>query len=100
MQLPLKISIDRKPPLARLLCRGDIVALSLCADGRLAVEHHDGSWAEVGVESGTTIYTRLIILRMRINDHIESLVLPRTATGDDAHRRLRVWLKWKANASG
>lgn len=99
MQLPIKISIDRQPPLARLLCRGDIVALSLRADGRLEIERRDGAWGEAEIESGTTIYARLVVLRMRINDCIESLVLPRTAIGDDAHRRLRVWLEWRANAS-
>ncbi|MEW6514723.1 MAG: hypothetical protein AB1443_12060 [Pseudomonadota bacterium] len=95
--MPITIAIDRRQPLARLLCRGDIVALTLHADGRLEIERR-GAWVKAEIESSTTIYTRLVILRMRINDRIESLVLPRTATGDDALRRLRVWLKCKANA--
>lgn len=97
MQLPITISIDRRQPLARLLCRGDIAALTLRADGRLEVERMDGSRCQAGIESGTTVYSRLVILRVRIDDHVESLVLPHAAIGSDAHRRLRVWLKWKSS---
>ena len=63
--LPITLLIDRQPLLARLLCRGDIVVLTLHADGSLRVERRDGSLDEAEVGSGTTAYVGLIILRLR-----------------------------------
>jgi hypothetical protein len=98
VQLPITISIGRQQPLARLFCRGDITALTLYADGRLLIERNDGMQLEAVVEPESTQFTCLLILRLRVNDRVESLVLPRAAIGAEAHRRLRVWLKWKASA--
>jgi len=98
VQLPIKITIDRRQPLARLLCRGDGVALTLRADGRLEIERRDGSLNEAEIEGGTVVYPRLVVLRMRAKGRSETLVLPRAASGAEAHRRLRVWLKWRTNA--
>lgn len=99
VQLPFTVLIDRKHPLARVLCRGDILALTLLPDGRLCVGRRDGLQSEAVVERGTTVFPSLVILRLRTDDCIETLVLPTTATGAEAHRRLRVWLKWRASAS-
>lgn len=99
MQLPIKILIERQQLLVRLLCRGDMVALTLHADDHMLIERRDGTQAEAVVELETTVFTGLIILRLRVDDRVESLVLPRAAVGAEAHRRLRVWLKWQANAS-
>lgn len=99
MQLPITVMIDRQPSLVRLFCRGDIVALTLCADGRLRIERNDGSQDEAQIEPGTTVYSGLVILRLRVNGQVESMVLPRAATGSDHHRRLRVWLKWRATVA-
>ena len=96
MQLPITISIDRMPLLARLLCRGDIVALTLLADGRIEAERRDGSLDMAQVEPGTTLFSNLVILRLRVAGRVESLVLPHAATGAAAHRQLRVWLRWRA----
>lgn len=82
--------------MARLFCRGDIVALKLLADGKLWIERLDGSHAEATVEPETTVYRSLVILCMRADDRVESLVLPQVATGNEGHRRLRVWLKWRS----
>lgn len=51
------------------------------------------------LDAATTIFTRLVILRMRHERRCEMLVLPRSAVGADAHRRLRVWLRWRASVS-
>lgn len=98
MQLPITISIDRQQPLARLFCCGDIAALTLHADGRLLLERHDGVQVEAVVEPESTLFIGLVILRLRVGERVESLVLPRATIGAEAHRRLRVWLKWKAKA--
>lgn len=97
MQLPITISIDRTPPLARLLCRGDMVALRLLADGLIEAERRAGTRVMAQVEPGTTIFTKLVILRLRVADRVESLVLSHAATGAEAHRQLRVWLRWRAD---
>lgn len=96
MQLPFTVPIGRQHPLARMLCRGDSIALTLLPDGRLRIRRRDDSQGDAEVESGTTVYPSLAILRLRVNGRAETLVLPRAATGSDAHRRLRVWLKWRA----
>jgi hypothetical protein len=93
--LPITIPINRQQLLVQLLCRGDIDALTLCPDGRMKIRRRDDSQDEAHVEPGTTVFTGLVILRLRIRERIESLVLPQAATGAEAHRRLRVWLKWR-----
>jgi hypothetical protein len=99
VQLPFTVQIGRQRLLARMLCRGDITALTLLPDGRLRIGRRDDSRDEAAVESGTTVYPGLAILRLCVNDRVETLVLPRAATGSDAHRRLRVWLKWRATVA-
>ncbi len=99
MQLPITVLIDRQQPLARLLCRGDIVALLLGTEGRLGIERRDGTRDEAAVDSRTTIFNSLVVLRFRVGDRCESLVLPRSSLDNDAHRQLRVWLKWRASAA-
>ncbi|MEW6293929.1 MAG: hypothetical protein AB1544_11565 [Pseudomonadota bacterium] len=95
MPLPITIPINRQQLLVQLLCRGDIDALTLCPDGRMKIHRCDDSRDEAHVEPGTTVFIGLVILRLRIRERIESLVLPQAATGAEAHRRLRVWLKWR-----
>ncbi len=97
MPLPIAIPIDRQQPLARLLCRGDMVALRLLADGLIEAERRDGTRVMARVEPGTTLFTKLVILRLRVADRVESLVLSHAAMGAEAHRQLRVWLRWRAD---
>lgn len=97
MQLPATLPIRRSRPLARLLCRRDIAALTLRPDGLIGIEHGDGTRAECPVHPQTTVFPWLVVLLYRIGGgRLESLVLPRAAMEADDHRRLRVWLKWKA----
>ncbi|WP_126445505.1 hypothetical protein [Sulfuricystis multivorans] len=96
MRLPLRIEIRRQYWLARLLCRGDIDALLLGADGRLGIERRSGACGEAVLDAATTMFTGLVILRLRQGGRCETLVVPPRATGHDVHRRLRVWLRWRA----
>jgi hypothetical protein len=99
VQLPITVLINRQQPLARLLCRGDIVALLLGTEGRLGIERRDGTRDEAAIDSRTTIFNSLVVLRFRVGGYNESLVLPRSSLGNDAHRQLCVWLKWRASAA-
>lgn len=93
MRLPVTLPIQRSHPLARLLSRGEVAALTLRADGRLGLEYRDGRCAEAEVAPDTAVFTALVVLRYRVAGRRGSLVLPQPALGADAHRRLRVWLR-------
>ncbi len=75
------------------------MAVTLRDDGRLGIERRDGARVEADVDAQTTIFTALVVLRFRVAGRSDTLVLPRSALGNDAHRRLRVWLKWRASVS-
>lgn len=97
MRLPIVLPIHRTHPLARLLCRRDVVALKLGAGGRLSIAHSDGSFIEADVHPQTTVFPWLVVLRYRAGGRrIESLTVPQAAMDVEAHRQLRLWLKWKA----
>lgn len=96
MRLPLFIPIERKKTWARLLCRVDVIGLILRADGRFGIRRADGSHDDADVDASTTVSPFLIVLRYRQAGRVESLVLPCSATGPEAHRRLRVWLRCRA----
>lgn len=96
MRLPIRIAICRDHWLTRLLCRGDIAALTLGADGRLAIERRDGGVAEATIDPETAVFPWLVVLRCRIEGQGESFVLMPQMTGAEAHRHLRVWLDWRA----
>ncbi|WIM06333.1 MAG: hypothetical protein OHM77_03325 [Candidatus Nitricoxidivorans perseverans] len=96
MQLPITLAIRRIHPLARLLCRRDIAVLALRPDGLIGIEYGDGTRTECAVHPQTTVFPWLVVLLYRAGGRLESLALPRGAMEADDHRRLRVWLKWKA----
>ncbi len=101
MQLPVAIPIRRSIGLAGLFCRAeDIAALVLGADGRLHVERDDGTREEAHLEADTTVYTGLVILRFRLSGRVRTLVLLRRSIGNEEHRKLRVWLRWRALSVG
>jgi len=100
MQLPVTVVIRRSHLLARLLYRGDVAALTLRADGLLGIEHDDGSIEQAVVHPDTTVLPWLVVLRCRTDGRIRTLTLPRAAMDVDAHRQLRLWLRWKADAKG
>lgn len=96
---PLILPIARSAWLARLLCRGEVSALRLRRDGRLALRFPDGHEEEAAVDGSTSVFPRLILLRYRLAGRLQTLILPRAALGLDGHRRLRVWLRTCASAS-
>ncbi|MCX8085411.1 MAG: hypothetical protein N3C63_00780 [Rhodocyclaceae bacterium] len=96
---PLILPIARSSRLARLLCRGEVSALRLHRDGRLALRFPDGHEEEAAVDGSTSVFPRLILLRYRLAGRMHSLLLPRAALGATGHRRLRVWLHTCASAS-
>ena len=99
MRLPVTLSIRRTHPLARLLCRGDVVTLTLGADGRLELGRADGSVEAAAVLPQTTVFPWLVVLNCRVGGRAESLAIPRPAMDAEAHRQLRLWLRWKAVTS-
>ncbi len=74
-------------------------SLTLKADGGLEIARRDGSRREAQVLPSTTVFPWLIVLSFRVDGEKESLPLPVDALGIEAHRHLRLWLKWKANVA-
>lgn len=95
--LPLRIGIQREHWLARLCCPSDLTALILGADGRLGVERQ-GKREEVVLSYATTVFAALVILHLRSGKRREAFAIPTVAVGTEAHRRLRIWLRWRARA--
>lgn len=80
----------RQPLTARLRCHGD---------GRLDVWHGD-VWQSVRVCPDSVVWPGLIVMRWRESGrHARALVLPLDTLSPDEHRRLRLWLRWKAGKS-
>lgn len=71
--------------------------LTLHADGRLGLIAGDGSVIEYRVDSATTVFPWLILLLLDSPCGRVALTLPGDALGDEGHRQLRMWLKWKAS---
>jgi hypothetical protein len=99
MRLPIDITVSRNHPLARILCRADVAALILGADGRLSIKRADGRILEAAVSRETTVFPGLVVLRYRIEGCLETIVLPPQALAADAHRHLRVWLGWRVRTA-
>lgn len=94
MQLPLLLALERRSFIVRWLCRGDVIALRLLATGRLELIRAQGEHEEAEVAADSTVFSRLVILRLKTAVGQQSLLLPRAALGEEGHRRLRVWLRW------
>ncbi|MDO9226990.1 MAG: protein YgfX [Pseudomonadota bacterium] len=77
----------RRPDLPRLRCK---------SDGRLEI-WRDGSWRAAQLLPDSVALPWLIVLRWRENGRRHRLLLPPDALRGDEHRRLRVWLRWKAD---
>jgi len=98
--LPVTLLLRRETFLARLLCRGDIASLTLAPDGGVQFARRDGSSSTGHAAADTLVSPWLIVLRLRLDEGgSASLVLPVAALGADGHRRLRIWLRWRANAA-
>ena len=98
MRLPARIALRQEALLARWFNREHIAALVLNASGRLTVERLDGVPVEAVLSPESVVYSWLVILRIKLNDQVRSLLLHPGMTGKEGHRRLRVWLRMRALA--
>ncbi|MDP2810349.1 MAG: hypothetical protein Q8O34_09385 [Rhodocyclaceae bacterium] len=73
-----------------------VSALHLGRAGALEIETKVGARDTATVLPQTTILPGLIVLLLRQGGRTRCLSLPTDATGPDAHRQLRLWLKWRA----
>jgi Membrane-bound toxin component of toxin-antitoxin system len=73
-------------------------ALTLGGDGRLTLVRPEGHTVDCMVDPLTTVLPWLIVLRLHTPSGRQTLTLPVDALGDEGHRQLRVWLRWKAMA--
>jgi toxin CptA len=80
----------RRSPPPRLRCK---------ADGQLEIQR-DAAWQAASLLPDSVALPWLIVLRWRENGRRHSLALPPDALSEVAHRRLRVWLRWKSRRSG
>jgi toxin CptA len=106
---PLVIPVAAKVPLAAAILfsawrslgrafRPAYAALHLGKDGTLEVDGGSGARLAAAVLPQTTVLPGLVVLLLRLGRHTVSLALPRDAMAADDHRRLRLWLRWRAAA--
>lgn len=74
------------------------VTLYLGSRGEIEVESIDGVRKAAMLLPQTTVMPGLIVLLLRVDGRNERLVLPTDATGAEAHRQLRLWLRWRSAA--
>lgn len=75
-----------------------VVGLRLAARDRLECLLADGDWLAATVLADSTVFARLIVLRLRIGEEQResSLVLLPDQMPADQYRLLRLWLRWHA----
>lgn len=74
----------------------EVSALHLGKAGELEIETKVGARETATVLPQTTVLPGLIVLLLRRSGRTTALPLPTDATGQHAHRQLRLWLKWQA----
>jgi len=74
------------------------VRLRAKADGKLEC-WRDSAWKPLELRPDSVALAWLIVLRWREDGRRHSLALPPDALSGDEHRRLRVWLRWKAGVA-
>lgn len=79
-----------------LIVRPPCRALTLRADGSLALERTDGNHGEAEMLGDTTVLPWLVVLSLRLDGERLSLALPPDSLAGDGHRLLRLWLRWRA----
>lgn len=80
-----------RPAAIRVLC--------LRAADRIDCLLADGSRATLEVQADSTVFSLLIVLRLRVGEEtrITSLSLLPDQMSDEQFRALRLWLRWQAN---
>lgn len=79
--------------------RERIVSLMLRADGKLEYTRLNGESGEAQPHPHTTVTPQLTILLLRLGKRIEALVLLPDSLHAEEFRRLRLWLRWRVEAS-
>lgn len=74
----------------------EVSALQLGRAGELTVEEKVGSRDTASVLPSTTVLPGLVVLLLRRGPRTLALPLLADATGRDAQRQLRLWLRWQA----
>ncbi len=79
-----------------------IVGLRLSEGGELALLSAAGEPVYVAVQADSTVFSQLIVLRIRDEEHgrLRSLVLLPDSMRAEHFRLLRLWLRWLANPGG
>lgn len=101
LSLPLVLSVFFLVPLAVSACfvfrPRKILALRLFERGQLDCRMFGGGWLVATILPETTVFDRLVVLRLRINEEpgVNSLVLITDHFSLDDFRILRLWLRWR-----
>lgn len=77
--------------------RRAVIGLTLRSDGKLEIERRDGECIELQVDGGSTVFPKLVVLLLKSGAKRLALTLPEDALGAQAHRQLRLWLRWRIN---
>jgi toxin CptA len=80
--------------LLRHVIRPSVLALQLGADGKLQIERRGAVWLDAAVLPGVVVFPWLIVLRLRVDGRVCSLAIPFDGVAREAHRDLRLWLRW------
>jgi hypothetical protein len=86
--------------LACALRRSPILGLRLCAPDRLDCLLADGNRLALEVQPDSTVFSRLIVLRLRLGEakRVSSLVLLPDQMSAEQFRLLRLWPRWRAES--
>ena len=76
-------------------------SLLLRRDGKLELQTYGGEPVSADVSNETLIWAWLVVLHLRTDTgRLKPLVLfADSLTGPDAHRQLRLWLRWRAEGT-
>lgn len=83
------------------LRRSVVVGLRLSEDGELAFLSTAGDRIAVSVRPDTVVFSQLIVLRARdeVQGSLRTLVVLPDSMSVEQFRQLRLWLRWRADAS-
>jgi toxin CptA len=86
---------------ARRSARAAVVEVALAQDGRLELQRRDGARVEGRLLPSTFVSPLLVILNLSTDRRRlpHAVLVPADAVAPDDHRRLRVWLRWRAVAA-
>lgn len=78
-----------------------VVGLRLAANGDLACLMATGEQIPASVQPDTAVFSQLVVLRLRARDsgQLENLALFPDSMPVEQFRLLRLWLRWRAEAS-